>query len=218
MSDLPAPLPPALPATRPAAAYARASLAPATLRAYQAGWQAFSEWCQLAGRTALPAAPETVAEHLASLAISLGRASLANRLAAIGQYPRLAGQPFAADHPVIHHTLRGIHREHGRPARRAAALATPEIKRLLAACRTRSLADLRDRALLLLGYAGALRRAELVAIEREHVSFTPEGLRLQIPRSKTAPRGRGPSSASPAAASPRPARSGRSRPGSGRAA
>ena len=92
---------------------------------------------------------------------------------------------------MIHHTLRGIHREHGRPARRSAALATPEIKRLVAACRTRSLADLRDRALLLLGYAGALRRAELVAIEREHVSFTPEGLRLQIPRSKTDTTGQG---------------------------
>ena len=192
MSDPPVPLPPALPATtRPAAAYARASLAPATLRAYQAGWQAFAEWCQLAGRTALPAAPETVAEHLASLATFLGRASLTKRLAAIGQYHRLANQPFSGNHPVIHHTLRGIHREHGRPARRSAALATPEIKRLVAACRTRSLADLRDRALLLLGYAGALRRAELVAIEREHVSFTPEGLRLQIPRSKTDTTGQG---------------------------
>jgi len=48
---------------------------------------------------------------------------------------------------VIHHTLRGVHREHGRPARRSAALATPDIKRLVAACRARSLADLRDRAL-----------------------------------------------------------------------
>jgi integrase len=192
MFDPPVLAPPALPATtRPAAAYARASLAPATLRAYQAGWQAFSEWCQLSGRTALPAAPETVAEHLASLATFLGRASLTKRLAAVGQYHRLANQPFAADHPVIHHTLRGIHREHGRPARRSAALATSEIKRLVAACRTRSLADLRDRALLLLGYAGALRRAELVAIEREHVSFTPEGLRLQIPRNKTDTTGQG---------------------------
>jgi integrase len=186
MSDPPEPLPPALPSiTRPAVDYARAPLAPATLRAYQAGWQAFAEWCQLSGLTALPAAPETVAEHLASLATFLGRASLTKRLAAIGQYHRLANHPFSGNHPVIHHTIRGIHREHGRPARRPAALATPEIKRLVAACRTRSLADLRDRALLLLGYAGALRRAELVAIAREHVGFTPEGLRLQIPRSKT---------------------------------
>jgi hypothetical protein len=72
-----------------------------------------------------------VAEHLASL----GRASLAKRLAAIGQYHRLANQPFSSTHPVIHHTLRGIHRAHGRPARRAAALATAEIKRLVAAWR-----------------------------------------------------------------------------------
>jgi hypothetical protein len=96
--------------------------APATLRAYQAGWQAFAEWRQLSGRIALPAAPETVAEHLASLATTLGRASLAKRLAAIGQYHRLANQTFAADHPAIHHTLRGIHREHGRPARRSRSI------------------------------------------------------------------------------------------------
>ena len=153
----------------------RASLGPASLRAYQAGWQAFTEWCQLAGRAALPATPETVADYLAT---TLSRASLTKRLAAIGQYHRLANQAFSGSHPVIHHTLRGINRGHGRPARRSAALATPEIKRLVAACRTRSLADLRDRALLLLGYAGALRRAKLVAVAREHVSFTPEGLRL----------------------------------------
>jgi integrase len=125
------------------------------------------------------------------LATFLGRASLTKRLAAIGQYHRLANHPFSGNHPVIHHTLRGIHREHGRPARRSAALATPEIKRLVAACRTRSLADLRGRTLLLLGYAGALRRAKLVAVEREHVSFAPEGLRLQILRSKTDTTGKG---------------------------
>jgi hypothetical protein len=115
MPNQPVPAPPALPATRPAAVYASASLAPATLRAYQAGWQAFSEWCQLAGRSALPAAPETVADHLASLAATLSRASLAKRLAAIGQYHRLANQPFTGNHPVIHHTFRGIYRAHGPP-------------------------------------------------------------------------------------------------------
>ncbi|RAI54549.1 tyrosine-type recombinase/integrase [Roseicella frigidaeris] len=193
MSDpavLPA-LPSPLQAAQPAEAYARASLSPATLRAYQSSWQAFLDWCALAGRQALPATPATVAEHLASLAATHSRASLAKRLSAIGQYHRLAGHAFAASHPVIHHTLRGIHRQHGRPARRAAALTTAEIKRLLATCRTRGLADLRDRALLLLGYAGALRRAELVAIAREHLTLTADGLRLLIPRSKTDAAGQG---------------------------
>ena len=171
-------------------AYARASLAPATLRAYRSGWQAFCEWCARHGRTMLPAAPETVADHLASLAATHSRASLAKRLSAIGQYHRLAGHPFSPAHPVIHHTLRGIHRRHGRPARRAAALTTAEIRRLLAVCGT-GLAGLRDRALLLLGYAGALRRGELVAVEREHLGFTPDGMRLLIPRSKTDAAGQG---------------------------
>jgi integrase len=191
MSDPAVPPAPPLPSPRPAAAYARASLAPATLRAYQAGWRAFSEWCALHHRQALPASPETVADHLASLAATHSRASLAKRLAAIGQVHRLAGHAFATAHPMIHHTLRGIHRQHGHPARRAAALTTAEIRKLLATCRGRGLAELRDRALLLLGYAGALRRAELVAIAREHVSFTPEGLRLLIPRSKTDTAGQG---------------------------
>ena len=188
---------PAVPAShtlsiaQPAEAYARQSLAPATLRAYRAGWGAFLAWCQLAGRAALPATPETVAEHLASLATTQCRASLAKRLSAIGQYHRLAGHMFSTTHPVIHHTLRGIHRQHGRPTRQAAALTTPEIKRLLGACGGHGLAEIRDRALLLLGYAGALRRSELVGLHREHASFTPEGLRLLIPRSKTDAAGQG---------------------------
>jgi hypothetical protein len=93
MSD-PAVLPaPPVPASRPAEAYARASLAPATLRAYQAGWQAFLDWCALNGRQALPASPETVADHLASLATTHSRASLAKRLSVIGQYHQLAAPP-----------------------------------------------------------------------------------------------------------------------------
>jgi site-specific recombinase XerD len=86
-------LPSPLQAAHPAEAYARASLAPATLRAYQSSWQAFLDWCALAGHQALPATPATVAEHLASLAATHSRASLAKRLSAIGQYHRLAGTP-----------------------------------------------------------------------------------------------------------------------------
>jgi integrase len=170
--------------------YARQSLAPSTLRAYRTAWALFETWCQGQGLAALPASPETVAGHLVSLASTHRRATLAKRLSAIGQYHRLAGQPFAVDHPVIHHTLRGIHRQHGAPARQAAALTTAEIKRLLATCGTRPV-DLRDRALLLLGYAGALRRSELVAVELAHLSFTAEGVRLLIPRSKTDRSGQG---------------------------
>jgi integrase len=185
-----------------ATTHARQSLAPATLRAYRAGWEAFSAWRQLQGQIALPATPETVADHLASMATTHSRASLAKRLSAIGQYPWLAGHMFSTTHPVIHHTLRGIHRQHGRPSRQAAALTTAEIKRLLATCRTLGLTDVRDRALLLLGFAAALRRSGLIGINREHVSCTPEGLRLLIPRSKTDAAGQGAEIGTPRGAKP----------------
>ena len=76
------------------------------------------------------------------------------------------------------------------PCVRAAALA-PEIKQLDAACRIRSLTYLRDRALKMLGYAGALRQAELVTAARKDVTFSAEGLQLQTPRSKTDTTGQG---------------------------
>lgn len=183
--------PPATPpaVSETAAAYARQSLAPATLRAYRADWHDFVQWCRTQGRTPLPAEPEAVAAYLASLAATHGRAALRRRLAAIGQAHRLKGIPWVPD-ALIRHTLRGILRQHGTPARRAAALTTAEIRKLLATCDA-GLTGLRDRALLLLGYAGALRRSELVAIEREHITLTPDGLRLLIPRAKTDPEGEG---------------------------
>jgi site-specific recombinase XerD len=171
--------------------YARASLAPETLRAYRAAWAHFQVWCSRHGLAALPALPETVARYLVSIAATHSRATLAKRVSAIGQYHQLAGRPFEARHPIIRHTLRGIHRRHGKPAVRSAALTTAEVRRLVATCSADRTVDVRDRALLLLGYAGALRRSELVAVQREHLTFTQEGLQLLIPRSKTDPTGQG---------------------------
>jgi integrase len=93
-------------------------------------------------------------------------------------------------HPAIRETLRGIGRAHGEPARRAAALTTPEIRRLVEVCGD-DLSGLRDRALLLLGFAGALRRSEIVGLDAAHVRPTPTGLRLMIPRSKSDTAGEG---------------------------
>jgi len=92
--------------------------------------------------------------------------------------------------PAVRETLRGIARRHGAPQRRAAALATPEIRRLVAACGG-DLAGLRDRAMLLLGYAAALRRSELATVTIEDVRFTGDGLELLLPRSKTDAAGEG---------------------------
>src|SRR5689334_24054439 len=131
MSDPDSPLAPAVSAPPPtplgeaalaaAAAYARLSLAPATRRAYQADWREFVAWCAEAGLPPLPAAPATVAAHLAAMAKTHARASLRRPLAAFGQMQRLQGPEWESAQPAIPPTPPGLLRQHGAPARRAAA-------------------------------------------------------------------------------------------------
>ena len=128
--------------------------------------------------------------HLATLAATHAGSTPRRHLAAIGRAHRMAGQPWQRSHPAIHDTLAGIARRHGTPGRRAAAIGTAEIRRLVATC-TDGLTGTRDRALMLLGFAAALRRSELVAVQREHLTVTPEGLRLLIQRAKADREGRG---------------------------
>ena len=190
----------ALAALAAAIDFAGQALAPATLRAYRAAWRHFCGWCEEAGWPALPAAPETVGAYLAALGPTHTTSTLVQRLAALSRAHRLASAPWPSAHPAIRNTLRGIQRKYGRPAKQAAALMTDELTRLVATC-DNGLAGQRDRALLLLGYAGALRRSELVAVEREHVQLTHDGLRLLIPRAKGDQTGRGVSIGLPRGAS-----------------
>lgn len=173
-----------------ASGYARKALSENTRRAYATDWALFSTWCEAGGVAALPAEPLVIAGYLASLAGQLGRSGLRRRLAAIGEMHRRTGHPFEPGHPAIRMTLRGILADHGTPSRPAAALTSTEVKRLLAACGT-DLASLRDKALLLVGFAGALRRSELVAIDREELRFTTEGMTIRILRSKRDREGEG---------------------------
>ena len=191
----------ALAALAAAIDFAGQALAPNTLRAYRTDWQHFCAWCRAAGWSPLPAAPETVAAYLASLAATHTSSALVRRLAALSRAHRLAGQDWPRAHPAIRNTLRGIQRTYGRPPRQAAALATAELRRLVATCDSTP-AGQRDRALLLLGYAAALRRSELVAIECEHLQLTHDGLRLQIPRAKGDQTGKGASIGIPRGTTP----------------
>jgi integrase len=175
-----------------AAAYAGSALSEATKRAYARDWCHFAGWCreQSVDPTALPIHPVLVAAYLASLAGTLGRSALNGRLAAIAHEHRRRGLAWNAGHPAIRETLQGVGRRHGKPVRPAAALTSVEIKRLLETCRD-DLAGLRDRALFLVGFAGALRRSELVAIDHDHLRFEAGGVTVHIPRSKRDQEGKG---------------------------
>ncbi len=165
-------------------AYQDAADSSATLRAYAADLANFEAWCGKHGFRAMPATPEIVGAYLAAAGEGYAMPTLRRRVAAIARACGVAGHPLDTKHPAISETLRGIGRKHGTPARRAAALTTTEIRKLSRACGT-TLAGVRDRALFLIGFAGALRRSELVGLDMAHVTWTGDGLTLLIERSKT---------------------------------
>ncbi|MBS0641366.1 MAG: site-specific integrase [Proteobacteria bacterium] len=171
-------------------AYQDAADAPATIRAYAADLANYGAWCERHGLEPMPATPEVVGAYLAAAGEGYALPTLRRRVAAIARACGVDGHPLDTKHPAIRETLRGIGRKHGAPARRSAALTTAEIRKLSRACGT-SLAGTRDRALFLVGFAGALRRSELVGLDIEHISWTRGGMKLLIARSKTDAEGEG---------------------------
>lgn len=173
--------------------YVEASKAPNTRRAYRAQWRAFASWCETHGRESLPAAPATLALYLTDRA-RLGRtvATLGLALSAIRAVHRDAGFADPAAVPAVRTVWEGIRRTHGTAQRRATPM-TPELLRTtLASLSGGSLRGVRDRALLLLGFAGALRRSEIVALDVADLTFdSARGFLVRIRRSKTDQTGAG---------------------------
>ncbi len=171
-------------------AFARKAAAPATLRAYRADWTHYAAWCAQAGFTPVPAVPATVGAYLASLAETHAPTTIRRRLAAIGKMHRFNDLPWNPAHRDIQGPLQGLLRQYGRPIQKAAALTLTMLRQLVATC-DNSARGRRDRALLLIGFAGALRRSELVALQVEDVTIVAGGLRVRLIRGKTDQTGEG---------------------------
>ena len=170
--------------------YADHAHAANTRRAYAADWRDFQAWCTGQGVAALPASPATVALYLTAAASERRVATLQRRLAAIRQAHGRAGVPFDGHDPVLRNVWRGIRRTHGTASRGKAAVRTAVLRDMSAALGD-TLADVRDRALLVLGFAGALRRSELVGLDVEDVEATSDGLVVTLRRSKVDQEGQG---------------------------
>lgn len=167
-----------------AAGYAAQSMAANTRRAYSSDWADWRAWCDATGAIALPASATAVGAYLADRAETMRVSTLRRRLASISTGHRLYGHRLDTRHPAIRDVLRGIARKRGGAPRRARAATTPLVLAMVCACDDSPL-GLRDRALLLLAFAGALRRSEVAALDVGDVEFTAEGVRLTIRRSKT---------------------------------
>jgi integrase len=165
--------------------FIEAATAPNTRRAYDSDLREFLAW-----GGPLPASADVVARYLAAHAATHAVATLARRLVAIRRAHALRGLPDPVQSELVRLTFRGIRRAHGRPQRRAAALTTERIGAIMASLGD-SVRDCRDRALLLIGFAGAFRRSELSRIDCESIERTPRGIVITIPKSKTDQEGQG---------------------------
>jgi hypothetical protein len=139
--------------------FIEAATAPNTRRAYESDLKQFLAW-----GGALPASSDVVARYLAAHATTHAVATLARHLVAIRRAHAARGLPDPARSELVRLTFRGIRRAHGRPQRRAAALTAEQVAAIMASLGD-SMRDTRDRALLLIGFAGAFRRSELTAVD-----------------------------------------------------
>lgn len=169
------------------------SLSKNTLRAYGSDWRDFTAWCDDHDQTTLPATPATIALYAAAL-VRRGRkaATIDRRLSAIKHFHRWAGfSESPTDTVEVETLMRGIRRTIGTAQPGKAPALTATIRQLVEVCPADTLIGMRDRALLLLGFAGAFRRSALVALNMSDVAFQHDGLVVTIRRDKTDQEGHG---------------------------
>lgn len=179
------------PLAETARSYVAAARSERTRAIYRAQWSAFAGWCEACGLVALPAPAETVALYLTARA-QQGRkvSTLALALAAISQAHQMAGHESPRSSTVVREAFKGIRRTHGSAPRQKAPVLAAQLRTMVEALPA-DLRGLRDRALLLVGFAGAFRRSELVAVTVGDVVFSVEGVTVTIRRSKTDQEGHG---------------------------
>ncbi|MHB1946941.1 MAG: tyrosine-type recombinase/integrase [Gammaproteobacteria bacterium] len=152
-----------------------------TRMAYQSDIRHFERWGGI-----LPTSPEVLIQYLQTFATKLNSRTIARRLIAIRHWHKSQSFPDPTIHPAIQKTMVGITRLHGKPKDKARPLSLEDLLTIVRYLENEnSFASFRDNALLQIGYFGALRRSELVAIECEHIQWKKEGIDILIPQSKT---------------------------------
>jgi integrase len=188
------------------AAAIAASRSQATWKAYSCDWADFMQWCERHGYPALPTTPTVIRAYLHALAEGgyvtrsgqrrqYKASTIQRRLATITQRHKTAGWPSPCEDPTVRAVWAGIRRQlgaQGRVAPRAAKPITLDMLRaMLAVLDDGRLVHVRDRVILLFGFAQGLRRSELVGLDAEDVEDTPDGLLVILKRSKTDQEARG---------------------------
>ncbi|RKF12406.1 integrase [Roseovarius spongiae] len=158
--------------------YARAAASENTLKAYAKDWAHFARWCRLKGADPLPPSPEMIGLYLADLATPTGKSpallvsTIERRLSGLAWHYAQRGFTLDRRNRHIATVMAGIKRRHARPPVQKEAILRDDILAMIATL-PHDLRGLRDRAILLLGYAGGLRRSEIVSLD-VHKDDTPD--------------------------------------------
>jgi site-specific recombinase XerD len=171
--------------------YAGRSKSASTIKAYAAGWRDFLGFCAERGLSPLPASDETVALYLSAMADSGAKAAtIARRLVVIAQAHKGADLPTPTSSSLVRRVHAGVRRTIGTAQSGKAPAVVTDLRKMLEKLPVTRV-GLRDRAVLLLGFAGAFRRSELVSLDVADLEFSSAGLIVTLRKSKTDQEGAG---------------------------
>ena len=165
-----------------------------TLRAYQADFRDFTNFCSQNGFNEMPTNPKILSLYLTYLSSSSKYSTLKRRLASIGVLHKMKGHYIDTKHPIIVENLMGIKRKKGINQKGKKPILINDLKLIintLDESTEKEKKKLRDKTLILVGFSGGFRRSELVQIEYEDLDFVSEGVKIFIKRSKTDQSGEG---------------------------
>ena len=159
-----------------------------TLRAYQSDFKDFSAFCSKNGFSSIPTQPKIIALYITHLSKSLKFSTLKRRIASISVIHKLKGHYLDTKHPIIMENLHGIKRTLGSRQKAKKPILINDLKLII---KVIDKEKIRDKALILIGFAGGFRRSELVNIYNEDVEFVTEGVKILVKKSKTDQSGEG---------------------------
>lgn len=165
-----------------------------TLRAYKSDFKDFSIFCAKHSLDSLPSEPKIVSLYLTHLSKNLKYSTLRRRLVAISMIHKLKGHYLDIKHPIILENLRGIRRFKGSIQKGKSPILIDHLKSIINIINQQKIKEItkfRDKALILIGFAGGFRRTELVSLDYEDLDFVSEGLKVFIKKSKTDQYGEG---------------------------
>ena len=164
-----------------------------TLRAYKADFADFALFCHKNSFSSMPSEPKVITLYLTHLSKSSKYSTLKRRLASISVIHKLNGHYLDTKHPIITENLLGIKRVMGTYQKAKKPILISDLKVIVNAINEdkNQKNRIKNKALLLIGFAGGFRRSELVAIEYEDVEFVSEGVKIIVKRSKTDQSGEG---------------------------